>query len=637
MGQVQEGMTQLKDTLARTVECDDCKDNYNHAPLACWSAADNGEAPEAAAICTEEAPLHVVADLLQALPPGLRLCIVGSSQLKKAATESLVRAVARKLSVALSGHLVVLTCGNPGVQAAFADGLGDFPSLVHLLPEGPPSVGGTGVVQYCGRTVQMRDAGFEQVGQVYLTFEGDQEAASIARAAVSRGAIVVPVICTGGASGGAHGFPISALTRPQWVTEPEWSCLQDATSSDVVAGAVLSIVTKAVHLEEYEKSLEQKSRQFGKSRTSLGHSTSNLTCQEDDHVRFQTKQLDPELAKHLESKEFVDRCTTMFNEADKDSSGYLEAGHEAHHIGEAVRRVLPNVFLDRFAGVQAQNYALSFDKDWDGKLSREEFIGFVRWATMMQARGLLVAQDCFDEVSSGTGERLMIVSKYMDEDTTLHSAVKSNLDLVSYSPSGITALEFAQQVMAANRKRQEAGLRAYQSVALANHGPDADGTWGPFAGAARTLTNPADVEHLIPAFHALASLLPAAGGGRLDLLACDLASVPGGMDFLKRIGEETGQRVCASKGATGNVAQGGDWHMEHGDVNIAADYFDEGRLQNFGRLMRNKIAPKGAMRATNKIGQKGIGLANAKDHSKDPHRKMNERVREHMDSSSGSE
>lgn len=285
------------------------------------------------------------------------------------------------------------------------------------------------------------------------------------------------------------------------------------------------------------------------------------------------------------SPAFTKHCSLIFERHDADKSGYLEADHEAGTIAAAVLDVLPEQFLDRLDGIRAESLALSFDSDWDGKMSREEFVSFVRWASAMHARGFFKGQAPFEVVGKGKGDSLLVVSEYMDEDGTLHEAVKSSVDLALYHPSAITLAEFSQQLAAAGQSRKRKGLQPYKTVGLANHGPDEKGKWYPFAGKALRLTRQADVEQLLPVLKALAALLPQGGGGRLDLMACNLASVPGGMDLIRRLEKETGHTVCASSDCTGNAEHGGNWTMEVGNVNVAPTYFDEEKLKHFERLM----------------------------------------------------
>ena len=168
--------------------------------------------------------------------------------------------------------------------------------------------------------------------------------------------------------------------------------------------------------------------------------SSTVTCLEEDHIRELEASLpdfDPELARHFESPGFIEHCLEVFEAHDADGSGFLEAGHEAAQISAAVHQMLPAIFLDRLDGVPAKQCALSFDANWDGKeVNPEEFAGFVRWAAVMQARGFFKGKSPFRVVGDGRGGRLMVVSEYMDEDGTLHAAVKSSCDLALYNPSG---------------------------------------------------------------------------------------------------------------------------------------------------------------------------------------------------------
>lgn len=127
----------------------------------------------------------------------------------------------------------------------------------------------------------------------------------------------------------------------------------------------------------------------------------------------------------------------------------------------------------------------------------------------------------------------------------------------------------------------------------------------------------------MPDFAALASLLGGKGGGRLDLLACGLAAVPGGMAFISRLERETGHTVCASTDSTGNAAHGGNWTLEVGDIDVKPYYFDESRIEHFDRLMR---IPTSHHRG-----------GKPKKESYNPHRKSADCVRELSSSSSDDE
>lgn len=314
------------------------------------------------------------------------------------------------------------------------------------------------------------------------------------------------------------------------------------------------------------------------------------TCLESDHIESLENSIDQELRDRLFAPDFQEQCRAAFQVADVDGSGYLEQSTENLAIAVAVQAVLPDEFFDRLDGKRAESCAMAFDKDWDGRLTLDEFSRFVRWAAIMKARGFLDGQAPFEIVGSGTGDRLLVVSEYMDDVGSLRDAVKDSVDLAIYNPSGIACGEFAEQIVAATRVRAQEGREPYRSVALANHGPDETGIWRPFAGKWLDLTRRKERKKLLPVFQALAALLPTSDG-RLDILACDLASVPGGMAFVKKLEKVTGRTVCAASGATGNASHGGSWTMGVGHVNVAPDYFDEEKLKHFEKLMRCHIAP----------------------------------------------
>ncbi len=61
--------------------------------------------------------------------------------------------------------------------------------------------------------------------------------------------------------------------------------------------------------------------------------------------------------------------------------------------------------------------------------------------------------------------------------------------------------------------------------------------------------------------------------GRVDLLACNLASTDAGGLLISQIESLTGHEVAASDNETGNTAAGGDWILEEGGVDVATTYF----------------------------------------------------------------
>ncbi len=69
--------------------------------------------------------------------------------------------------------------------------------------------------------------------------------------------------------------------------------------------------------------------------------------------------------------------------------------------------------------------------------------------------------------------------------------------------------------------------------------------------------------------------------GRIDIMACDLASTDAGDVLVSQLENLTGRDVAASDDPTGNPAGGGDWILETDDVDLASIYFVQSALDDF--------------------------------------------------------
>ncbi|CAJ1349797.1 unnamed protein product [Effrenium voratum] len=155
---------------------------------------------------------------------------------------------------------VFITGGRPGTQEAFARSCD--PSKVYtLLPPGESC--GFGQPVTCGRDQEEAQIFLASVADIYVTIEGAEAVAGQARLAFSRGASVIPVICTGGASSGKHDFPGAALRKPSFASEEQWSMI--LTCSDQTAAAVAAVAA-------------------GYSRGSHGEASSSITRREQKRM-----------------------------------------------------------------------------------------------------------------------------------------------------------------------------------------------------------------------------------------------------------------------------------------------------------------------------------------------------------------
>jgi hypothetical protein len=116
--------------------------------------------------------------------------------------------------------------------------------LWNVLPEGQESGFGSGVDINAGADLEQRQKILALLGDIYITFEGDAGVSQEVREAYARGASVVPVMRTGGASAGMFDFPQGVLSKPSFATENQWSRLANAESPiSETAAAVVDIVS----------------------------------------------------------------------------------------------------------------------------------------------------------------------------------------------------------------------------------------------------------------------------------------------------------------------------------------------------------------------------------------------------------
>eukprot|EP00931_Biecheleriopsis_adriatica_P055615 TRINITY_DN32923_c0_g1_i2.p1 TRINITY_DN32923_c0_g1~~TRINITY_DN32923_c0_g1_i2.p1 ORF type:complete len:1133 (-),score=356.04 TRINITY_DN32923_c0_g1_i2:37-3378(-) len=209
--------------------------------------ADKAAAADVAAAEPESAeelpwPLSEVERLKSQIGTGLRICILGGTAFQGADTEELVKATAAELSKSLGSEAVFVTGGMAGVQQAFAENCGDGSKVWNLLPRGSRSNYTQGTDVHAGANLDERKQVFGALGDAYVTFEGGPGVSSEAKAAVARGATVIPFVRTGGASSGMFEFPPPALARPWFATQEQWSQLTDKQAPVPQAAAACSSI-----------------------------------------------------------------------------------------------------------------------------------------------------------------------------------------------------------------------------------------------------------------------------------------------------------------------------------------------------------------------------------------------------------
>jgi len=171
------------------------------------------------------------------------ICVLGGTEFHAADSEALVKAIAPELDAAMGPKAKFVTGGMVGVQQTFAEHCGDGSRVWNLLPVGQSSSYARGTDINAGADLEERKAIFAEIGDIYITVEGGPGVSQEARVAHTRGAAVVPLRRTGGASDGMFGFPPGALQEPPFATEGQWSLLASKTASvDESAAALVAIV-----------------------------------------------------------------------------------------------------------------------------------------------------------------------------------------------------------------------------------------------------------------------------------------------------------------------------------------------------------------------------------------------------------
>lgn len=183
-------------------------------------------------------------DVRTRLAARLRVCILGGTAFLNNESADLVKELASELHKRFSGDGVIfITCGQQGVQEAFAKGCGDGSLVRNLLAQGEICHFRAGQDIVAGRDADQVKKFFLDVGDVYITVEGGPGVAQDARLVMARNASVLALKRTGGASAGKFDFPQAALT-PDFATEEQWELLcSSATPVNKAAGIAADLVS----------------------------------------------------------------------------------------------------------------------------------------------------------------------------------------------------------------------------------------------------------------------------------------------------------------------------------------------------------------------------------------------------------
>lgn len=190
---------------------------------------------------------HAVAEVRKLLKGKVCICILGGTAFKNPASEELVKLLAGELHQALGVQAAYVTGGMDGIQETFAKHCGDGSLVWNLMHLGQSSGYGVGKDINFGADLDHRKEIFAALGDIYITVEGGPGVSFEARGAFSRGAFVLPLIRTGGASAGMFDFPAAAMKKPEFVREQEWASLNNSEAPvSQTSRAVVDIVLSSM-------------------------------------------------------------------------------------------------------------------------------------------------------------------------------------------------------------------------------------------------------------------------------------------------------------------------------------------------------------------------------------------------------
>jgi len=171
-------------------------------------------------------------------------------------TADIVRELATQCQT-LGHNVAFLTCGMPGVQELFTEHCALPEQCWNVLAMTEKATYNKERVITVGQTAQDRDDIFVYLSHMCIVIEGAQRTAKMATAAQSRGAALIPLVVTGGASNNMYGLE---ATKASTISAERWLKLQDMNLSlrpkEYVANVVSVIGNFLVHQRQRDQGMK---------------------------------------------------------------------------------------------------------------------------------------------------------------------------------------------------------------------------------------------------------------------------------------------------------------------------------------------------------------------------------------------
>jgi hypothetical protein len=208
------------------------------------------------------------------------------------------------------------------------------------------------------------------------------------------------------------------------------------------------------------------------------------------------------------------------------------------------------------------------------------YVGFLLLSFVPVVFATQVFDAGVESVSAQSCKGLLLLSNSIKDADVLAESARENICVLRYDPGETTLETLADRV---SRAVSRDGLTF---LALAVH----DIGHGKFyLTASETVNLPSTLGDQGQRVFWKALGNEMAEDGRIDILACSVASGDRGQLLVAALEEVSGVSVAASDDPTGNPAAGGDWVLETANVDVADLYFNSQRLKKYTGLLASQI------------------------------------------------
>lgn len=212
-----------------------------------------------------------------------------------------------------------------------------------------------------------------------------------------------------------------------------------------------------------------------------------------------------------------------------------------------------------------------------------KFITIARLVIAITALSVVFALNFIVPRAVYSGEkplRVLLISSTVTDVDVLANAVRKDVLVINYNATSTLLDDLLIRV----QKRLDGGKAASIGIVAHDYGE------AKFYLCAQHTVSPQSIRQSVEQrtfWQELGGMV--SEDGRIDLFACNLAASQQGKMLVLALKGITGVEVAASTNSTGNLASGGDWHLETANVHLDIDYFEKDLLNNYSSLLVSEI------------------------------------------------